>query len=328
MSTAIPLPPPGNMFDEDEETRNAYARLLPLGDQREVAIRILGQMLIQAPTLNGRRRVAKCINQCETSQEVVELGEFHLGYFTKYFKALRTASAPPPLSFGELQLDLPVEAPITHAEAKKQGLMRDNYRCMLSGAVDDDAVESLPWLYAEVVANHAKVADTRCSLIVPEHIACEDIAGSINTSTSNIQTIPRLFGIANDFCPNQPAIFDLRNILTLEVGVQVCFKKFVIWLEPTGAVDNQYYIVRKEDYHYRDLPGVVTLSSTSPDLPLPDPKYLAFHAACARILKFSGASDFIISFLDEVEDTHVLSGDGSSGELLNHLLRAESLAVS
>ncbi|KAG8689138.1 hypothetical protein FRC11_004015, partial [Ceratobasidium sp. 423] len=62
MSTAVPLPALGDLFGGDEATRNAYARLLSLENQAEVSIRVLGQLLLQAPTLEGRAFMAQCIN--------------------------------------------------------------------------------------------------------------------------------------------------------------------------------------------------------------------------------------------------------------------------
>jgi hypothetical protein len=79
-STQAPNPlyflPLGSLFEDGEEARLAYGRLLPLEDEQRPLIRILGQMLIQAPFAEGRAYMAKSINSCATDQEIINLGRF------------------------------------------------------------------------------------------------------------------------------------------------------------------------------------------------------------------------------------------------------------
>lgn len=66
-----------------------------------------------------------------------------------------------------------------------------------------------------------------------------------------------------------------------------------------------------------------TVTFTSPDpekLPLPSPEYLAIHAACAKVANLSGAGEYIDNVVRDLEDTSVLSKDGSSAELLEFAL--------
>jgi hypothetical protein len=83
-------------------------------------------------------------------------------------------------------LRLPV-APKGHTEAKKlacplyvpvqstwltsdsQALIRDNYRCMLSGVVDISCAESLPELQVEL-STHGVGKRTQCCHILPQDI--------------------------------------------------------------------------------------------------------------------------------------------------------------
>ena len=62
------------------------------------------------------------------------------------------------------------------------------------------------------------------------------------------------------------------------------------------------------------------------NLRLPSPEYLKIHAACAKIAHMSGAGEDIGSW--ELEDTDVLSEDGASAELLEHLLVPFSQEIS
>ncbi|KAG8746503.1 hypothetical protein FRC11_012685 [Ceratobasidium sp. 423] len=325
MPNSFSLPLLENLFEGDEVARNAYARVLLLEDRQELPIRILGQMLIQAPSLRGRTYVAECINRCATNQEIVKLGEFQLSKLIKYFKGPRAplmSSCSPLEDVGQGSL---VATPTTHSEAKKQSLIRDNYRCMLSGVADCGAIESLPWLRAEVKATKTNVRITQCCYILPWNVGGDGVEGP--QDASSIWNFARLFGDIPEHELRGPRAHDLRNILTLERGVRVSFDKFLIWLEATGEAENQYTIGRIDELYYNDLPDVVTFSSSSPDLPLPDPRYLALHAACARVIKLSGAVEYIARIPSDFEETEVLSENGSASKRPNCLSPGESLAV-
>jgi hypothetical protein len=77
----------------------------------------------------------------------------------------------------------------------------------------------------------------------------------------------------------------------------------------------------------KQYPRVITLTTTDPNLPLPDPSYLRIHAACARVANLSGAGEHIEKVEREMETTRVLSSDGTSVEILQHALLAKAIAV-
>ena len=60
-------------------------------------------------------------------------------------------------------------------------------------------------------------------------------------------------------------------------------------------------------------------------LPLPNPKHLRIHAACCRVAHMSGAADYFDEVLHDMEDVGVLTGDGSSADLLELLLYRATL---
>ena len=71
----------------------------------------------------------------------------------------------------------------------------------------------------------------------------------------------------------------------------------------------------------------VTFSSNNPDARLPNPKLLALHAACARVAHMSGAAEAFDELERDVEETRVLTFDGSSARLLDHLM-SPSMTIS
>ena len=65
----------------------------------------------------------------------------------------------------------------------------------------------------------------------------------------------------------------------------------------------------------------VTFSSPNPEMyPLPDPRYLAFHATVAKVVHTAGMAEHLDDILRKYENIRVLS-DESGVEYLDGLLR-------
>ncbi|KAL5639456.1 hypothetical protein ACGC1H_006826 [Rhizoctonia solani] len=114
-------------------------------------------------------------------------------------------------------------------------------------------------------------------------------------------------------------IHNLRNIMTLRSDIHNVFDRLYMWLEPIEGSENMYSVERTIPRLCPEVPPVVTLT-TDTALPLPDPRYLALHAACAKVIHMSGAAKPINLILRDTENTPVLSLDGSSAGLLDTLL--------
>ncbi|CAE6487009.1 unnamed protein product [Rhizoctonia solani] len=198
--------------------------------------------------------------------------------------------------------------------------MRDNYRCQLTGRFDTKSYRNRPATRKAAAANPtAGLGSTECHHIIPRFIGqqIDDLPRPDNTSTvwSIIETYG---GISHTELIGQN-IHELRNIMTLRADIRNSFDKLEIWLEPVEGADNVYNIGRFDPLICPELPTTVTFA-TDTGLPLPDPRYLALHAACAKVVLKSGAAESIDSILRDTEETKVLSQDGSSEGLLNALL--------
>src|ERR1700710_3144856 len=92
-----------------------------------------------------------------------------------------------------------------------------------------------------------------------------------------------------------------------------------------------------DEYHFQDTPNTyrvcgdpvlignvptpVTFTTSDPvRLSLPSPRYLGIHAACCKVARLSGAGEYSDKIFRDMEDTRVLSFDGSSAELLSYAL--------
>ena len=56
------------------------------------------------------------------------------------------------------------------------------------------------------------------------------------------------------------------------------------------------------------------------ELPFPSRAYLEIHAASAKIVHMSGATEYMDKILRDMEDIRVLSNDGTSAEVLEYAL--------
>lgn len=71
---------------------------------------------------------------------------------------------------------------------------------------------------------------------------------------------------------------------------------------------------------------VFTTSLDVSEYPLPNPKYLAIHAACCTVANLSGAADYLHKAYQYMEELHVLSEDGGSSSLLAVILHKRLIA--
>ena len=84
---------------------------------------------------------------------------------------------------------------------------------------------------------------------------------------------------------------------------------------------NHYRPAATTPFLIRGIPAQVQFTTPDPnDYPLPDPRYLALHAACARVAHLSGAAEYIEMISRDLEDVKVLANNGGSGDLLYHAL--------
>ena len=81
-------------------------------------------------------------------------------------------------------------------------------------------------------------------------------------------------------------------------------------------VIHSYNLRAKHPFYLTGFPPAVTFTSAVSRHPLLDPRYLALHAACAKVAQLSGASEYVDTSFRGTEDVGVFASDGSSGEAL------------
>ena len=121
-------------------------------------------------------------------------------------------------------------------------------------------------------------------------------------------------------------IHTLENVMILSLSFRYMFEELLVWFEAIvsglemftprteglqGDQDNTYAICAMEEGILRNCKdNPITLTSQHRDLPLPNPTFLAIHAACCRIAHLSGAIWYIQRALDDMKDVVDLAKGG------------------
>ena len=98
------------------------------------------------------------------------------------------------------------------------------------------------------------------------------------------------------------------------------FTELQVALEPVSDATNTYNVLTFGKVAPRlGLPKTVKLftSSAATDAPLPNPAYLALHAAVCRLVWASARAEELTDVLADLEDVTLLAEDGSSANLIN-----------
>ncbi|KZP08743.1 hypothetical protein FIBSPDRAFT_964551 [Athelia psychrophila] len=343
-----PLPP--NQYGIGTQERNAYATCLryemeaiaglhPVisGLQSVALARVLGYMIIHAPTALGRTNISNAVMSCATTERLADVAKLYVTHFIGCFRSEKgrtpAPSSPPSPSFdivSDTILHELLEAPQNHQTAKRLALIRDDYRCVISGRVDMTTYKTNPEVKAAWDVRFAQghipgMGTTHCAHIIPEslnhNISGENEGGVKHQYAASVWAVMDRFG---EVCGieelNGPDIHCMENVMTMNSNLYDCFDSLDIWLEATQTI-NQYNVRATRPAFLTQL-GVqnpITLP-TNHDLSAPDPRYLKLHAACAQVAHLSGAAEYFDNILKDIEGIRVLAQDGSSSDLLDFKL--------
>ncbi|KIL65195.1 hypothetical protein M378DRAFT_24205 [Amanita muscaria Koide BX008] len=296
--------------------------------------RIVGHFFHHVPTDTGLSHLVREVSSTAgDKQQLLDLGKL---YYNHALRVFRTAKARTPAqsshrsrrSFGNVE-DLVAtkleEASHSHQTAKIKALVRDGFKCVVSGAYDVTSALKCAELMQKVQGN---LAGTVCVHIFPESTNVGVSEGSSKTVLSRFSGRENLSDELNG-----DRIHRLENVMTLELNIHFFFDNFDLWLEPKypAGVENEYenaYDVKAIPILLHQYPPDVKFTTTDPiNFPLPSRDYLAVHAACANVAHLSGAAEYLDSMFKDMERMLVLSEDGSSAAVLEHAIWGKLISV-
>jgi len=234
-----------------------------------------------------------------------------------------------------------------HKTAKKNALVRDGFRCVVSGRYDMHAMTASAELFEAVTRFGKSPASLECCHILSESTlqAADpsnlEKAAKKRTHATTVLTVLDTFGLEKQVAEFvvKDGVHHLSNILTMEPNYHKFFDELKVWFEETET-SNKYKlcstisVMFASDFPLNETPIVEfkvnpKALETFPgrEFPLPDRKLLTVHAACARVAHMSGAAEYIDKFDRDVEDTLVLSKDGSDAPLIIGRLELEIIKL-
>ncbi|KAK2462469.1 hypothetical protein APHAL10511_005439 [Amanita phalloides] len=319
-----------NMLQRLENTilaENNRASVVTRGkNKRDVDLmycRIIGHFFHHVPSDRGLVNLVREVTSTSGDrQKLLDLGKL---YYDHAFRLFRSAKGRTPLqsrhpsrpSFNTML----EEAPTGHETAKRKALVRDGFRCVISGRYDRESVRRFRVLNEtpgiELVA-------TECAHILSEstNVATGEGSGKVYTDyAASAWAVLSRFSSRENLLKelNGPKVHHLENVMTMCLEAHRLFDKLEIWLEPTD-VENVYNLGARYPQDIIGYQQVITFSTDNPKLPVPSREYLALHAACAKVAHLSAAAEYMDSVIREMEETLVLSSDGASVAVLEHAL--------
>jgi hypothetical protein len=273
--------------------------------------RVLGHLVLEAPTDIGRDWVCRRILGCADELALARLAQKYIFTFVAAFKAF--AGPPSPSrgglergAFGGSSISTPAgdrgaggAALSTYQEKRMLALQRDTYRCVITG------VYSAPFIRAAVHTG-PPTSEMEATFIIPPSV--------------NIRTLARYAGFSGDdpLCEPAPSFYHVDNLLTLDDDAADEFRSLNVWLEATGR-EGEYQIItwNPSTLGASRRQTTVAFSTADPGArPVPSVHYLRLHAACARVAHKSGAAVYIEALARDLATLSVLAEDGSSAGVL------------
>ncbi|EKM77897.1 hypothetical protein AGABI1DRAFT_86136 [Agaricus bisporus var. burnettii JB137-S8] len=320
---------------DEPESLSAYQVCLNFEEQlattsRVRLVRILGYLLLYAPNRTVRNEVAKCIRSHKDQSNLVDAGAFFecnvIAAFKKHKGRTPTSSEQSSISSPEAtkkETETEVsEAPRNHKEAKSQALIRDNWRCVVTGTLHDDAPASV----IKAADSPVVVAYTECAHIIPAAMFLsvkptdsEDKSPKRDYSASILAVLKQFGYVRSAFSGEN--VHSLANVITMQKDIHDVFERLELYFEAT-SVQNHYHVKSFSAYPFNAYQrDSVTFSTKNPEtFPVPSPELLALHATCCKVAHFSGSAGYIDTLYDDLDQTGVLAIDGTSDDLLRYKL--------
>ncbi|KAJ6597187.1 hypothetical protein DFH09DRAFT_1023840 [Mycena vulgaris] len=280
---------------------------------------------------------------------IYELGLFYRNHLMRVFRSdggpvSVVSEHPSPPSLDQVRVQVVVDmanAPKTKLDAKKHALVRDGYRCTLTGDYDFDSCMKHPELLAKARATGQALFATGAAYIFSELAQDDDKGPEYAASALAILKMFGLGDVVDDFLGDN--VNNPSNIFTMSVGLHQFFDRLEFWLEEIPEQSNTYKICASNGAFFgvRGVPPpqqrikfevapevVAACKARDITVPaLPSHRLLAIRAACARVAHLSGATEQIDQTLHDAEETAVMANDGTTADLLTSLLLQSSNMV-
>ncbi|KAK0239126.1 hypothetical protein EDD85DRAFT_951344 [Armillaria nabsnona] len=275
----------------------------------QVARRLLGYMLLEAPTAEGRDNVTSEIASC--GEDETRLKQLAQLYAAVYIQTFKTNEGRTPIHMDETspdsseneEKDVPPSEE-RHWEARQNASKRDRHRCILSHSHDLRYMLHLlhtepghPLLIGPVPCGPVEEA----RIIIPIERKTDITDNQQAKLEYPTRTILSRFGKTNIFEDlNVDDLNHMSNVMSLGSAMHRFFDGLHMCLVAVEGQPNTYRIEAFVPGVLFTIPENPVTFTTSDEkiLPLPSPVLLALHRACVRVAHFSGGDQYVDDLLD------------------------------
>ncbi|KAJ7463532.1 hypothetical protein B0H11DRAFT_1700536 [Mycena galericulata] len=221
----------------------------------------------------------------------------------------------------------------THSQAKADALLRDGYRCIMTGLYDKVTLMNVPELNKKSDDEGVDSVETEVAHLF------SGTAQSHPDYAASAMAILESFGLRSLVNKLQgKRVHNLFNVMTMSVALHKDFDQFLFWLEAVPGTEHTYTVVaRHPPTFFKQVPkpprevtfridpdAAQDAAANGIELFLPDPELMAIRAACARVAAMSGAADQLRLLKEDRDDAGTLTDSDSTIHLLDSLLYAVS----
>ncbi|KAJ6458837.1 hypothetical protein C8R47DRAFT_1162715 [Mycena vitilis] len=234
--------------------------------------------------------------------QYAQMYELGVRYRNRLLQIFRTngEQRPPPsehptcfsLQFAREQIMEDTRTPQTASDALKHALVRDGYRCVLTGLYDCDSGEAHPELVDRAVASGLGLTTVDCAHIFPEsaQIGEREALLEMFGLSDEAERLRNPHGLSNVMCLHEPLLrrFDLLDFWFEEViGEPDTYDIQGVWLVWTMRPALPKRVRFEVDPEF----AAACRAKDRPVPALPSPSLLAVRAVCSRVAHISGATD-------------------------------------
>ncbi|KAJ7769903.1 hypothetical protein B0H16DRAFT_1881748 [Mycena metata] len=185
----------------------------------------------------------------------------------------------------------------TLAQAKADTLVRDGYKCVITGLYDQTTFHNNPKLRAKAIAEDVRNVDTELV-----HLFSES-AQSDSESAASASVILKMFGLPTLVDRLGNRVHNSFNVMTMCGSLRKTFHQLLFWLEAVPNESHTYtlFTINPDAHAYFTHHGLT--------LKLPHPELIAIRAVWARVAAMSGATEQFWLLMEDRDDAEL----GDSG---------------
>ncbi|KAJ4498550.1 hypothetical protein C8R41DRAFT_937735 [Lentinula lateritia] len=186
--------------------------------------------------------------------------------------------------------------------AREKALARDGYQCMITGVWDTNSLERNIELNELLVKSRGYEATVQTCHILSQSIM-QGIGDSRRPSSGVIAILTQFhLGHLVDVLVEKGGVHSLCNLLSLVQPLHEAFDRLGLWFDETDEDDMyEVRVVRDSNLgtfshvnrqpHFEVNEMLKKPKFRHVQLALPDSRFLALHAVCARVAHMSGAAE-------------------------------------